>query len=112
MTWMVKRLAAVVLLLMILYYIVFGNVAISGIALAMIGFTLTFGASVFGLMKMGSRRSRTSCPPTGVKSWPSSRPPLSWVTSPYRIRPRWAISSARLSSASPRPFPARGSSRA
>lgn len=31
MTWMVKRLAAVVLLLMILYYIVFGNVAISGI---------------------------------------------------------------------------------
>ena len=28
MTWMVKRLAAVVLLLMILYYIVFGNVAI------------------------------------------------------------------------------------
>lgn len=56
MTWMVKRLAAVVLLLMILYYIVFGNVDISGIALAMIGFTLTFGASVFGLMKMGSRR--------------------------------------------------------
>ena len=42
-----------VVLLMILYYIVFGNVAISGIAVAVIGFTLTFGASVFGLLKMG-----------------------------------------------------------
>jgi len=50
--WLVQGMPMVVLL-MILYYIVFGNVAISGIAVAVIGFTLTFGSSVFGLMKMG-----------------------------------------------------------
>ena len=42
-----------VVLLMVLYYIVFGSVAISGIAVAVIGFTLTFGSAVFGLLKMG-----------------------------------------------------------
>ena len=42
-----------VVLLMILYYIIFGSVAISGILVAVIGFTLTFGAAVFGLLKMG-----------------------------------------------------------
>ena len=40
-------------LLMVLYYIVFGSVAINGIYVAVIGFTLTFGTSVFGLLKMG-----------------------------------------------------------
>lgn len=50
--WLVQGMPMVVLL-MILYYIVFGNVAISGIAVAVIGFTLTFGSSVFGLIKMG-----------------------------------------------------------
>ena len=50
--WLVQGMPMVVLL-MILYYIVFGSVAISGIAVAVIGFTLTFGASVFGLLKMG-----------------------------------------------------------
>ncbi len=50
--WVVQGMPMVVLL-MILYYIIFGNVAISGIAVAVIGFTLTFGASVFGLLKMG-----------------------------------------------------------
>ena len=38
---------------MILYYVIFGSVAISGVFVSVIGFTLTFGASVFGLLKMG-----------------------------------------------------------
>ena len=42
-----------VVLLMILFYIVFGDVSISGIAVAVIGFTLSFGASVYGLLKIG-----------------------------------------------------------
>ena len=42
-----------VVLLMVLYYIVFGSAAVSGIAVAVIGFTLTFGASVYGLLRMG-----------------------------------------------------------
>ncbi len=50
--WMVQGTPMVVLL-MILYYIIFGSVAISGVAVAVIGFTLTFGAAVFGLIKMG-----------------------------------------------------------
>ena len=50
--WLVQGTPMVVLL-MILYYIIFGSVAISGIFVAVIGFTLTFGASVFGLLKMG-----------------------------------------------------------
>lgn len=51
-TWLVQGMPMVVLL-MILYYIVFGKVAISGITVAVIGFTLTFGASVYSLLKMG-----------------------------------------------------------
>ncbi|MBQ9407962.1 MAG: transporter substrate-binding domain-containing protein, partial [Clostridia bacterium] len=50
--WLVQGMPMVVLL-MILYYIIFSSVAISGVAVAVIGFTLTFGASVFGLLKMG-----------------------------------------------------------
>ncbi|MBQ8953952.1 MAG: transporter substrate-binding domain-containing protein, partial [Clostridia bacterium] len=50
--WLVQGMPGVVLL-MILYYVIFGSVAISGIAVAVIGFTLTFGAAVFGLLKMG-----------------------------------------------------------
>jgi polar amino acid transport system substrate-binding protein len=42
-----------VVLLMILYYVIFGSSSISGSAVAVIGFTLTFGASVFGLLRMG-----------------------------------------------------------
>ncbi|MCR5685733.1 MAG: ABC transporter permease subunit, partial [Lachnospiraceae bacterium] len=42
-----------VVLLMILYYVVFARIAIGGIAVAVIGFTLTFGASVFGMLKTG-----------------------------------------------------------
>ena len=50
--WLVQGMPMVVLL-MILYYIIFGSVAISGIFVAVIGFTLTFGGAVFGLLKMG-----------------------------------------------------------
>ena len=50
--WLVQGMPMVVLL-MILYYIIFGKVAINGVVVAVIGFTITFGASVFGLMKMG-----------------------------------------------------------
>jgi polar amino acid transport system substrate-binding protein len=42
-----------VVLLMVLYYIVFGSVSIDGAIVAVLGFTLTFGSSVFGLMKLG-----------------------------------------------------------
>ena len=50
--WLVQGMPVVVLL-MILYYVVFNSVAISGVAVAVIGFTLTFGAAVFDLLKMG-----------------------------------------------------------
>ena len=50
--WLVQGMPMVVLL-MILYYIIFGRVAINGIFVAVIGFTLTFGTAVFGLLKMG-----------------------------------------------------------
>ena len=53
--WLVQGMPMVVLL-MVLYYIVFGSVSISGVAVAVIGFTLTFGSSVFGLLKMGRTR--------------------------------------------------------
>ena len=50
--WLVQSTPMVVLL-MILYYIIFGSVDISGVVVAVIGFTLTFGAGVYGLLKMG-----------------------------------------------------------
>ena len=50
--WLVQGVPMVVLLV-VLFYIVFGKVSISGIVVAVIGFTLTFGSSVFSLMKMG-----------------------------------------------------------
>ncbi len=50
--WLVQGMPGVVLL-MILYYIVFGSVDISGIVVSVIGFTLTFGSAVFGLLKIG-----------------------------------------------------------
>ena len=50
--WLVQGTPMVVLL-MILYYVVFGSLRISGAAVAVIGFTLTFGSAVFGLLKMG-----------------------------------------------------------
>lgn len=50
--WVVQGMPMVVLL-MILYYIIFGNVDINGVAVAVIGFSITFGATVFGLLKLG-----------------------------------------------------------
>ena len=50
--WLVRGMPMVVLL-MILFYIVFGDISINGIAVAVIGFTLSFGASVYGLLKIG-----------------------------------------------------------
>ncbi len=50
--WLVQGMPMVVLL-MILYYVVFGKVAISGGAVSVIGFTLVFGASVFEMIRIG-----------------------------------------------------------
>lgn len=50
--WLVQGMPGVVLL-MILYYVIFGSTSVSGIWVAVIGFTLTFGAAVFGLLKLG-----------------------------------------------------------
>ena len=38
---------------MILYYIIFGKSSISGTTISVIGFTLVFGASVYGMLKSG-----------------------------------------------------------
>ena len=50
--WLIQGMPLVVLL-MILYYIIFSKADISGFVVSVIGFTLTFGATVFGLLKMG-----------------------------------------------------------
>ena len=42
-----------VVILMIIYYVVFGSVDISGVLVAVIGFTLIFTCSVIGLLKVG-----------------------------------------------------------
>lgn len=48
--WLVQGMPMVVLL-MILYYIIFGKVTISGTAVSVIGFTLVFGAAVYGMIR-------------------------------------------------------------
>ncbi len=48
--WLIKGMPMVVLL-MILYYIIFGKVDVSGLWVAVIAFTLTFGASVYLMLK-------------------------------------------------------------
>lgn len=50
--WLVQGMPVVVLL-MILYYIIFGKAAISGTAVSVIGFTLVFGAAVYSMIKSG-----------------------------------------------------------
>ncbi len=50
--WLVHGMPVVVLL-MVLYYIIFRNAAVSGVMVAVICFTLTFGASVIGMLRMG-----------------------------------------------------------
>ena len=44
-----------VVLLMILYYIIFGSLSISGFVVAVIGFTLTFACSMFSMLKAGEK---------------------------------------------------------
>lgn len=43
----------VVVILMILYYIIFGRVDISGVIVSVVGFTLIFAGSVIGVIKVG-----------------------------------------------------------
>ena len=50
--WLIRGMPIVVLL-MILYYIIFGNVSISGTVVSVIGFTLVFGAGVYGMITSG-----------------------------------------------------------
>ncbi|MBR2208924.1 MAG: transporter substrate-binding domain-containing protein [Synergistaceae bacterium] len=50
--WLIQGMPMVVLL-MILYYIIFGKVDIAGIWVAVIAFTLTFGSSVYGMLVSG-----------------------------------------------------------
>jgi polar amino acid transport system substrate-binding protein len=51
-TWLLQGMPVVVLL-MILYYIVFGKISIGGMVVSIIGFTLVFGVSVLGILKTG-----------------------------------------------------------
>ena len=50
--WLVQGMPAVVLL-MVLYYIVFGKLAISGTAVSVVGFTLVFGCAVYAMLRSG-----------------------------------------------------------
>ncbi len=50
--WLIHGMPEVVLL-MILFYIVFGSFSISGVAVAIIGFTLVFGASMIDMLRNG-----------------------------------------------------------
>ncbi len=50
--WLVQGMPVVVLL-MILYYIIFGKVNISGAAVSVVGFTLVFGSAVYGMLRAG-----------------------------------------------------------
>ncbi len=52
LVWLVEGMPVVVLL-MILYYIIFGNVSISGTFVSVIGFTLLFGAQIYTMVKGG-----------------------------------------------------------
>lgn len=51
--WLIKG-TPIVVLLMILYYIIFGRVNISGIIVSIIAFTLTFGTSVYRMLTFGT----------------------------------------------------------
>lgn len=50
--WLIQGMPVVVLL-MILFYIIFGQVAISGTIVSVIGFTLIFGAAVYSMIRSG-----------------------------------------------------------
>ncbi len=50
--WLIHGMPVVVLL-MILYYVVFGTLPVSGTVVSVIGFTLIFAAAVFSMLKAG-----------------------------------------------------------
>ena len=50
--WLIQGMPVVVLL-MILYYVVFGRAAVSGTAVSVVGFTLVFGSAVFAMLQTG-----------------------------------------------------------
>lgn len=50
--WVVQGMPMVVLL-MILFYLIFGKIAISGVIVAIIGFSITFGSAVIGMLRLG-----------------------------------------------------------
>ncbi|MBE5846404.1 MAG: transporter substrate-binding domain-containing protein [Lachnospiraceae bacterium] len=52
LNWLIRGMPLVVLL-MILYYIIFGGMDISGVTVSVFAFTLTFGGAVYGLLKIG-----------------------------------------------------------
>lgn len=51
-TWVLQGMPVVVLL-MILYYIIFGNTPVSGMVISIVGFSLVFGISVLGILQNG-----------------------------------------------------------
>ena len=51
--WLINGMPVVVLL-MILYYIIFGRAAVSGTIVSIIGFTLVFGAAVYAMVRSGA----------------------------------------------------------
>lgn len=53
-TWLIRGMPGVVLL-MLLYYVIFGKVSISGVAVAVIAFSLTFGTAMYGMLLSGVR---------------------------------------------------------
>ena len=50
--WIVQA-TPVLVLLMVLYYVIFGSVSVSGIVISVFGFTISFGASVYGMLCNG-----------------------------------------------------------
>ena len=50
--WLLQGMPVVVLL-MILYYVIFGSISSSGLIVSIVGFTLIFAVAVFGILKNG-----------------------------------------------------------
>ena len=51
-TWLLQGMPMVVLL-MVLYYIILGKTSLGGMVISIVGFTLVFGVSVFGILQTG-----------------------------------------------------------
>ncbi len=52
--WVIRGMPGVVLL-MLLYYVVFGRISISGIVVSVIAFSITFGTAMYGMLLSGVR---------------------------------------------------------